>query len=140
MKASISFILMLRMSLWCRVMKRKEIIIWIRVYPNWQMKIDSKIRWEEKFFLWNQSMNSFVQIRRKSLQCPILKKKKRRLLHESVFIPIDKWTLVVKNGRKWSFSYETKASISFIQMRRMSLWCQIMERKDIIMWIRVYPN
>ena len=31
----------------------------------------------------------------------------RRLLHEFVFIQIDKWTLIVKNGGKRSFSYET---------------------------------
>ena len=37
--------------------------------------------------------------------------KKERLLHESMFIPIDRQTLILKHGRKWSFSYETKVSI-----------------------------
>ena len=32
----------------------------------------------------------------------------RRLLHESVFIPIDIWNLILKNGGKWSFSSKTK--------------------------------
>ena len=45
-----------------------------------------------------------------------------------------------KNGRKWSFSDETKASISFIPIRRMCLWCPIMKTKEIIFWIRVCPN
>ena len=45
-----------------------------------------------------------------------------------------------KNGRSSSFSYETKALISFIPTRRMCLWCPIMKRKEIIMWIHVYPN
>ena len=66
--------------------------------------------------------------------------KKSVLLRESVFIQIDKWTLIVKNDGKRSFSYETKASMSFIPMRRMSLWCSIMKRKEIAMWIHVCPK
>ena len=34
--------------------------------------------------------------------------KEKRLLCESVFIPIDRWTLILKNGRNGSFFYETK--------------------------------
>ena len=45
-----------------------------------------------------------------------------------------------KNGRKRSFSYETKASISFIPTRRMNLWCPIIERNEIVTWIQVYAN
>ena len=41
-----------------------------------------------------------------------------------------------KNGRNSSFSYETKASISFILMKTMCLWCPIMKWMEIIM----YPN
>ena len=37
--------------------------------------------------------------------------KERRLLNEFMIIPFDKRTLILKNDRKWSFSYETKASI-----------------------------
>ena len=37
--------------------------------------------------------------------------KQKRLLHESVFIAIDWWNLILKNGGKWSFCFETKASI-----------------------------
>ena len=80
-----SFILMSWMNLWCPIVKRKEISMWICVYPNWKMNFNSK------------------------------------------------------NGRKRSFSYETKDSISFIRTRRMNLW-PILERKEIIMWIQVYPN
>ena len=35
--------------------------------------------------------------------------KERRLLCKSMIILIDKWTLILKNGGMWSFSYETKA-------------------------------
>ena len=45
-----------------------------------------------------------------------------------------------KIGNKMSFSYETKASKSLIPKRRMCLWCPITKRKEIIMWIDVYPN
>ena len=44
-----------------------------------------------------------------------------------------------KNDRKRSFPYESKGSIPFIPTRRMNLWCPIIKRKEIIMWIRVYP-
>ena len=45
-----------------------------------------------------------------------------------------------KIDNKRSFSFETKASISLIPMRRLCLWFPIMERKEIITWIHVYPN
>ena len=41
--------------------------------------------------------------------------KLKRLLHESVFVLIEKQTLTPKNGGKWSFSYETEASIHLSQ-------------------------
>ena len=37
--------------------------------------------------------------------------KQRRLLCESMFVPINKWTLTLKNNGKKSFSYGTKASM-----------------------------
>ena len=85
-KASKSFITTKRMRLWCLIMKRKEIIMWIHVYPNWKTNLNSN------------------------------------------------------NGRKTSFSFEIKASKSFITIKRMRLWCPIMKRKEIIIRIHVYPN
>ena len=38
-----------------------------------------------------------------------------------------------KNGGKRYFSYETKAWLSFIPMRRTHLWCLIVKRKEFIM-------
>ena len=57
-----------------------------------------------------------------------------------MFVLIDKWTLTLKNNEKRSFSSESKASISFIPMRRMSLSCLIMKRKEITRWIPICPN
>ena len=89
------------------------------------------------FFLWNQSINSFIPIRRIRLWCPIMKRKE---IITWIHIYLNwKANLNSKNGRKRSFPYETKASKSFIPMRGMCLWCPFMKRKEIIMWIHVYP-
>ena len=61
--------------------------------------------------------------------------KEGRLLCQSVFVTIDKWTLPLKKDGKKTFSCETKASMLFIPMQRMSLWCPIMNKKPIAMWI-----
>ena len=45
-----------------------------------------------------------------------------------------------KNERKISFSYESKASMSFIPIRRMCLWCLILKIMEIITWICVCLN
>ena len=39
----------------------------------------------------------------------------RRSLCESMFIPIERQTLIIKYGAKWDFCYETKASIHLSQ-------------------------
>ena len=86
--------------------------------------------WKKKHFLCNQSINSFTLMSRISLWCLILKKG---------FL-IDRWTLILKNSGKKSFLNETKASMSFIPMKRKSLCCLVMKRKDIIMPICICPN
>ena len=45
-----------------------------------------------------------------------------------------------ENGENKSFIYEIKEAISFVPMRRMSLWSPIMKRKEIIMRVNVCPN
>ena len=52
-----------------------------------------------------------------------------RLLCESIFVLIDRQTLILKYGWNKSFLNETKASMTFILMREMSLWCPIMKEK-----------
>ena len=56
-----------------------------------------------------------------------------------MFVQIDRRALILKNGGQKSFSYGTKASMSFIPIKRMSLWFPIMKRKKNIMGIHVYP-
>ena len=55
-------------------------------------------------------------------------------------ILIHKQSLILKNDGKKSFSSKTKASMSFIPMMRMKLWCLILKRKKIITWFSVCPN
>ena len=64
--------------------------------------------------------------------------KERRLLCVSVFVLIDKQTLIQKNGEKTCFSYKIKASMLFIPMKGMSLCFPIKKRKKIVMRIHVY--
>ena len=58
--------------LWCAIIKSKEIIARIYVYPNWLMKFGFESWWDMNFFLWNRSINSFIWMRR--LLCLIRKR------------------------------------------------------------------
>ena len=134
-KASISLIPSRRMCLWFPIMKRKEIIIWIHVYPNWKTYFNSKIGNKKSFSYETKASISLIPKKRMCLWCPITKKK-----------VIIMWIHVFSNwnsnfnskiGSKRTFSYETKEAISLIPKRRMCLWCPITKRKEIIMWIDV---
>ena len=124
--------------LWCPITKEKEIVMWSLVYPNWKTNFNSKNGRKGSFSFETKASMSFILMRGMCLCCPIMKWK-----------DIILWILVYhnwkrnfkfKSGRNSSFSYETKAPISFIPIRRMCLWCPIMKTKEIITWIHVYPN
>ena len=55
-----------------------------------------------------------------------------RLLCESMIIPIDKWTLVLKNGAKRSFSYATKASTHLSQQGECVYIAQSWKEKRLL--------
>ena len=129
---------MRKMYLWCPIIKRKEIIIWTHVYPNWKMKFNAKIGRKRSFSYKAKASISFIPIRRMCLWFPIMITKEI-IIWIHVY-PNWSMTFSSKKGRKWNFSYETKASMSFILIKRMSLQCPIMKRKEIIIWICVYPN
>ena len=74
-----------------------------------------------QFFYPNEENEFMVPIR-----------KRKVIIMSIVFIPIDR-LMILKNGRKRSFSYETKKSMSFIPIRQMSLWFFIMKRKKIML-------
>ena len=134
-KASISLIPMRRMCLWSLIMKRKEIVMWIDVYPNWNTNFNSRIGNKRSFSYETKSSISLIAKGRMCLWCPITKWKEI-IMWIDVY-PNWNTNFNSKIGNKRSFSYETKASISLIPKRRMCLWCLITKRKEIIMRIDV---
>ena len=96
-----------------------------------------KTSWKKSFSYKIKASMSFIQIMRKSLRFPIVETKEIIMW---ICVYPNKWTLILKNSGKRGFSIDTKASMSFIQIRRMNLWFTIMKRKEIITWIRVYPD
>ena len=56
-----------------------------------------------------------------------------------MLVPIDRQTLTLKNGQKRNFSYEAKASMSFILMNKMSLWRPIMKKRRLLCENRFIP-
>ena len=134
-KASISLIPSRTMCLWFPIMKRKEIIIWIHVYPNWKAYFNSKIGNKRSSSYETKASISLIPERRMCLWSPITKKKIIiTWIHD---YPNWNTNFNSKICNKRSFSYETKASMSLIPKRRMCLWCPITKRKEIIMWIDV---
>ena len=137
-KASISSIPTRRMCLCCPIMKRKEIVMWIHVYPNWKMNFNTKNGYKRSFSYESKASISFIPMGRMRLCCPI-RKRKEIIMWIQVY-PNWKSNFNSTNGNKRCFCYETKASISLIPRGRMRSWCPIQKRKEIIMRIRVYPN
>ena len=86
----------------------------------------------------SKTLMSFIPMSKTSLLHPIIKK--GRLLCESVIVLFDRWTLILKRWWEEKILNETKVSMSFIPMRRMNLWCSIMEKKAITIWICVCSN
>ena len=101
-----SVIPMRRMNLWCPIIRRVEITMWISICPNCRANINSK-KGKKKVFLAKPQHQYHLSQWEKCVYGAQLWNE-RRLLHKSLFIPIDKRTLIPKNGRKWSSYYGTK--------------------------------
>ena len=135
---SLSFIPMRRMCVWCPTMKRKEIITYIKFVPieRWTSILRKMI--EKKTFLMKPKHHYHLS---QWGECVYnaQSRMKRRLLHVSMFVLIDRQTLTL--GKRWKekIFLWTKASMSRIVMRRVCLWCPIKKRKEIIMCIDVCP-
>ena len=124
-KASISFIPMRRICLWCPIMKWKVIIMWIRVYHNWKINFNFKHGGNSRFSYETKASISFIPMRRMCLLGPIIKR--REIIMWTHFYANWKSNFNCKNGRKGCFSCETKPSITFIPIKGMCLWCPIMK-------------
>ena len=79
---------------------------------------------KEAFFL-NQSINAIYLDEQNEIIVPNHEMKGD--LCESMFVLIDRQTLILKNFRNKSFLNKTKALMSYILIKRMSLWCPIMK-------------
>ena len=86
--------------------------MWIHVYHNWKTNDNFKNGRNSSFFNKTKAWISFIPIRRMFLWCPITKRK--GIITQIRVYPNWKTNFNSKNGRKISFSYETKPSISFI--------------------------
>ena len=137
-KSSISLIPKRRMCLLCLITKRKEIIMWIDVCPNWNTNFNSKTGNKRSFFYETKASVSLIPMRRMCLWCPITKRKE--IIMWIDVCPNWNTNFNSKIGNKSSFSFEIKASISLILMRRTCLWCPIMKWNEIAIWIHIYPN
>ena len=84
-KVSISLIPSRRICLWFPIMKRKEIIIWIHVYPNWKTYFNSKIGKKRSFYYDSKSSISLIPKRRMCLGWPIMKKKGDYYVNQCLF-------------------------------------------------------
>ena len=82
-----------RMCLWSPIMKGKEIIMWIHVYPKNKMNFNSKNGGKSNFSYETKVSMSFIPTRRMCLWCPIVKE--RRLLCESIFVLIERRTSIL---------------------------------------------
>ena len=105
-KASISLIPKRRMCLWYLITKRKEIIMWIDVYPNWNLNFNSKVGNRRSFSYETQASISLIPSRIIFLWCPITKK--RWLLCESMSIPTEIRTSILKLAIRKAFLMKPK--------------------------------
>ena len=104
--------------------------------PHLIENFDSKKWWEVKFLLWNKSFNSFIPISRMNLWCARIKRKEIiKWIHD---YPIWQINFDSKRWLEVKFFFWNPSINSFIPIRRMRLWCPIMERKKIIIWIHIY--
>ena len=118
-------------------MKRKKIIMWIHVYPNWKTYFNSKIGNKKGFYYETKASISLIPTREMCLWRPIMKRKEI-IMWVHVF-PNWKTNFNSKNGKKRSFCCETKPSISFIPMRRMRLCCPIRKERRLLCESKFIP-
>ena len=110
--------------------EKKVIIMWIRVYSNWNMNFNSEKSNRRSFSYDTKASISLIPMRRMSLWCPIMKWNEITIW---IYVcPNWKMYFNSKIGNKRSFSFETKASISLTPMRRMCLWFQSWRERRLL--------
>ena len=112
--------------------------MWIHVYPNWKMNLNSKNSRKTNFSYEIKASKSFIRMRRVRLLCPIMKRKK--IMMWIYIYPNWKSNFNSENYKKRCFSFETKALISFIPMRRICLWCPILKKMRLLCEFMFIPT
>ena len=84
-----------RMCLCCPIVKRKQIVTCIHVYPNWQMSFDSKENGGKESLSLNPKYQHHLSQWWESAYGS-QSRKKRRLLCVSKFFPIEEQTLILR--------------------------------------------
>ena len=83
--------------------------MWIHVYPKWKRKLNSK-NWRKRSISYETKQSILLIPMRRMCLCFLIMKIEK-IITWIVFIPIDGWTLILKNGGKRSFSYKAEALI-----------------------------
>ena len=125
------------MNLWCAIIKRKEIIIWIRVYPNWKTNFKSKTGRKRSFSYETKATIHLSQWVEWIYGAQSLKE--GGLLCEFVFIPIERRALILKRVEREVFLWNQSIN-SFIPISGMCLRFLIMKTMEIFTWIHVSHN
>ena len=94
------------MNLLCPIINRKEIIKWIRVYPNWETNFNSKNGTKRSFPYETKALIHLSQWVEWNYGAESLKE--WGLLYEFGFFPIKKWTLILKKAQREVFLMEQK--------------------------------
>ena len=126
---------MKRMCLRFLSMKTWKIITWIVFIPIDGWTLILKMVGNEVFLM--KPKHQFIYPNKK-MSLWSQSWKERRLLHD-VFTTFDRRTLILKNGGKWSFSYEMKASIHLSQQVKWTYGAQSLKERRLVCESMIIP-
>ena len=129
-KASILLIPTKRMSLWFPIMKGKEIIMWIHIYPNWKTYFNSIIGNKKGFYY--ETKASISLIPRGERVYDAQSWKERRLLCEFMFIPIEIRTSILKKVRRDVFLMKPKYQYHLSQWEKWICGTQSLKDRRLL--------
>ena len=112
--------------------------MWIHVYPNWKANVNFKSGRERSISNEMKVSISFIPMSRICLLCPIMKWKE--IIMWICVCPNWRTNINSTNSRKRSFSYETKASISFMPIKEYVYGAQSWKERRLLYKSMFIPN
>ena len=94
------------MNIRCPIIKRIEVVMEIHVYPNWKTNFKSTDGTNRSFSYETRASIHLSQLVERI--CGAQSLKEWRLLCEFVFIPTEKWTLILKMAQREAFLLKPK--------------------------------